>query len=79
MNKILLAIITVSLIAGGLYFAGRKNPDETKTTQESEAIVEINKISTDTSLSSIDKEIKDTKLNDFGAEIDALDESINQL
>ncbi len=67
MKKLFLLILGLGIIAGLFYFSTKKIPDETKTVGEPE------------SLTTIDEELSATELEDFDQEIEALDESINQL
>lgn len=74
MKKIFLLILSFAVLFGLGYLATRpKSADQTKTTQEA------SELSPDDSLTTIDSELKTTELTDFEAEIQALDESINQL
>ncbi len=78
MKKIFLLILGLGLIAGLFYFFTKPTVDETKTTGEPESM-EIIELSPDNSLTTIDQELQATELNDFDQEIQALDQSINQL
>lgn len=74
MKKIFLLILSLAvLFTLGLLAARTTNKDETKTSQEA------GELSPDDSLTTIDSELKATELTDFDQEIQALDESINQL
>ncbi|MCG2691994.1 hypothetical protein L6272_04170 [Microgenomates group bacterium] len=79
MKKLFLLILGLGIIAGLFYFSGKKMPDETKTQGEPEESMEIIELSPDNSLTTIDAELQATELSDFDQEIQALDESINQL
>lgn len=84
MKKLILIILGLALAGGLVYWSGQKRPDETKTqglpapAGEPEAIT-TPLVSEDDSLTTIDSELSATELEDFDQEIEALDESINQL
>lgn len=68
MKKLFLLILGLGIIAGLFYFSTKPTVDETKTEGEPEE-----------SLTTIDQELSATELEDFDQEIQALDQSINQL
>lgn len=80
MKKIILAVLVIAVLAAaGWYFLPRLKPtDETKTTEQ-ETTDTLPAMSEDNSLETIDEELSATDLTDFDREIDALDESIDQL
>lgn len=73
MKKIILLLLALGIIFGVGYLITTPKPDETKTTDETE------ELAPDNSLTSIDQELSATEIQDFDQEIQALDESINQL
>ena len=79
MKKIVLLIFGLALVFGLGYAALQPKTDETKTTGEPEETTEIIELSEDDSLTTIDSELSATELSDFDQEIQALDQSINQL
>ena len=82
MKKITLLIFALALVAGLFYFFNQPKPDETKTQSESEELIAPAvrpTVSENDSLTTIDAELSATELQDFDQEIQALDESINQL
>ena len=78
MKKLFLLILGLGVIAGLFYFFTKPAVDETKTTGDEESM-EIIELSPDNSLTTIDQELQATELEDFDQEIQALDQSINQL
>lgn len=78
MKKLILIIFGLTLMAGLFYYLNRPKIDDTKTQDEPEAIT-APAVSSDDSLTTIDAELSATELDDFDQEIQALDESINQL
>ena len=82
MKKLTLLIFALALVGGLFYFFNQPQPDETKTQSESEELIApavSPALSEDDSLTTIDAELSATELQDFDQEIQALDESINQL
>lgn len=76
---VLILLIASALLWGIFYFAQSGRRDETKTVGEPETTMTLPEISEDTSLTTIDEELAATEMTDFDQEIQALDESINQL
>ena len=74
MKKIL--AIFVSLVLGLSLTGCLIKKDETKTVGDG---VMVEPLSEDDSLEVIEEELNDTELMDFEAELDSLDEEINQL
>ena len=79
MKKLTLTILGLALAGGLFYFFTKPGVDETKTEGQPEESMEIIELSPDTSLTTIDQELQATTLFDFDKEIQALDQSINQL
>lgn len=78
MKKLILIIFGLALTASLFYYLNRPKPDETKTQSGSDELI-APAVSENDSLTAIDAELSATELEDFDQEIDALDESINQL
>jgi len=78
MKKLFLLILGLGIIAGLYYYSTKPIVDETKTTGEPEEI-STPAAPENESLTTIDSELQATELEDFDQEINALDESINQL
>lgn len=76
MKKIILVILSLTLIAGVIYFTGnlKPKPDETKTQAEPE-----NSGQTIPPANTNDNDLTVPGLEDFDQEVQNLDQSINQL
>jgi hypothetical protein len=74
MKKLIFLIVGLAIVSGLVYYALtlQPKPNETQTSN-------LPGISEDTSLTTIDSELNSTEVPDFDQEIQALDQSINQL
>lgn len=77
MKYLIIALIALAVVWGGYKLAVSKTEDN-KTEGEA-AMMDYEEVSDDNSLETIETELNDTELEDFEAELDAMDKDINQL